>query len=261
MRPRTLRGCGAAGAAMAPPCGRTRRRRSADPRSPGHKPSSRKGSARRKPGAGREGESAKPPPSAPTSAGRRTLRRAALRAPRAVTRTRVADRGGPARCARRRLLLLVSRLVVRRGRQGEVTGLDDSERQVTAALTAAAEEMTTLNVDEAELGARSRGSRRSPSIAIDPDFPHRPHDRRSPSARPSPASATAEAIAVAGDGTVLPRRRRIGGPELPADRGRRTLPPRAARRRGARPGRGRRRRPAPTAAGDRGGRVDRRTAS
>jgi cell division septal protein FtsQ len=84
----------------------------------------------------------------------------------------------------------------------EVSGVKYEQEEVTAALTAAAEEMTTLNADP---GALERAVSEFPTVAsitINPDFPHdlaiavteRP---------PVAAIGDGEGLAVAGDGTVL----------------------------------------------------------
>ena len=84
----------------------------------------------------------------------------------------------------------------------EVSGLNYSEEEVTSALTSAAEKMTTLHADPAELERAVSEFPTVASIAIDPGFPH--HLAITVTERPPVASiGEGEGVAVAGDGTVL----------------------------------------------------------
>ncbi len=132
----------------------------------------------------------------------RTFPRAALSVPRAVTRKRVAIvvilaallAAGYFFWFRDSSLVAIDDV--------EISGLSYSEEEVTAALTAEAEKMTTLN---AEPGALERAVEEYPTVAavaIDPGFPH--HLSVTVTERQPVASIGAgEGVAVAGDGTVL----------------------------------------------------------
>jgi cell division protein FtsQ len=84
----------------------------------------------------------------------------------------------------------------------EVTGVKYQQEEVTAALSAAAEEMTTLNADPGELERAVSEFPTVASVAIDPGFPH--HLAITVTERAPVASmGEGQGVAVAGDGTVL----------------------------------------------------------
>jgi cell division protein FtsQ len=136
----------------------------------------------------------------------RTFPRAALSVPRAVSRP----------FTRRRVVIAVLLLVALCAGyffwfrdsslvavdQVEVSGVSYAEEEITASLTSAAEKMTTLNADPAELERAVEKFPTVASLAIDPAFPHELSitvTERHPVARMGPG----EGVAVAGDGTVL----------------------------------------------------------
>jgi len=136
----------------------------------------------------------------------RTVPRAALLAPRALT----------GRLNRRRLLIaLVAAAALVAGyflwfrdssfvaiEDVEISGVKFEQEEVSAALTAAAEEMTTLNADPGELERAVSEFPTVASLAIDPGFPH--HLAITVNERPPVAViGDGEGLAIAGDGTVL----------------------------------------------------------
>jgi cell division protein FtsQ len=132
----------------------------------------------------------------------RTFPRAALSAPRGLTRRRVAIAlilaallgAGYFLWFRDSSLVAIDEV--------EVSGLSYSEGEITAALTAAAEEMTTLNAEPAELERAVEEYPTVAAVSIDPGFPH--HLSITVTERTPVASIGAgEGVAVAGDGTVL----------------------------------------------------------
>ncbi len=84
----------------------------------------------------------------------------------------------------------------------DISGVAHAEEEVSAALTGAAKQMTTLNMDVASLERAVKGYPTVASIAVDPGFPH--HLAITVTERVPVATVGAEeGVAVAGDGTVL----------------------------------------------------------
>ncbi|HEX6117237.1 MAG TPA: cell division protein FtsQ/DivIB [Solirubrobacterales bacterium] len=132
----------------------------------------------------------------------RTFPRKAFEAPRALTRRRVAIAVALAALLAAGYFLWFRDSSLVAIDDVEVAGLDYAEEEVTAALEAAAEKMTTLNADPAELEEAVSGFPTVASVTIDPGFPH--HLAIEVTERPPVAAiGDGEGIAVAGDGTVL----------------------------------------------------------
>jgi cell division protein FtsQ len=132
----------------------------------------------------------------------RTLPRAALRAPRALTRRRVAIALALAALLAAGYFLWFRDSSLVAIDDVEVSGVTHSEEEIAGALTAAAEGMTTLNADPAELEAAVEEFPTVAQVTIDPGFPH--HLAIEVTERvPIGVIGDDEGVAVAGDGTVL----------------------------------------------------------
>lgn len=84
----------------------------------------------------------------------------------------------------------------------EVNGVSHVEEEVTAALTAAGKEMTTLAADQAQLEQAVAAFPTVESVSVSSDFPHRLEVTVAERA-PVATVGTGDGVAVAGDGTVL----------------------------------------------------------
>ena len=84
----------------------------------------------------------------------------------------------------------------------EVSKLSFAEAEVTAALTGAGKEMTTLDVDSSALERAVRGFPTVAAVSVEADFPHRLAIEVT-ERRPIATVGAGEGVPVAGDGTVL----------------------------------------------------------